>query len=205
MHYKVKSTGSRKRRSNARKSNVTTIVLLPKKRKTTSLARRRSAADRRRGAAQVKNDVKKVLKAAKSEPIPKDLQTRVESHIHALTKDQDADLQVFKAVAAFMFKDPQFATLIEQRYGIVLNKALRIYLRTVGIILEAVLGTWISVAGIFSIALSITKFILYVAWFACIMSVRLVDRLGFVPHWLSQRMTAAKKNSQKQVVLHVIT
>src|SRR5689334_6649104 len=116
--------GPRRRTTTIRKSNVTAVILLPK-RTATLLARRRSGADVA-NAAQVKNDIHKVLKVARKEPIPKILKDRVEGHIHTLTKDHDANLQLFKAVAAFMFKDPHFAAMVEQRYGIVIGKGLTI-------------------------------------------------------------------------------
>jgi len=182
--------------------NATTVVILPKKKASASLGRRQKS--RRRGVVQVKDDVKKALNEVRKETVPQNLRSDVEAQIRKLTKEQDADLKVFKTVAGYMFKDPRFSALIEDRYGVTIGKGLHAYLRTVGVILEAVLGTWISVAGVFSIAMSITKFIFNIVYFSLLMTVRLVDKLGVLPSWLSNRISTSRKSSKGQVLIRIV-
>jgi len=191
------------------KRNSTTVILLPKHHRA-SKGRKRSSISRGRGKTPevVKTEVTKVIKEAKKleKDAPRSLQADMEKKItKELGENQVADLTVFKAVAVHMFKDPRFASIVEDKYGVTLDKVFSVYLRSIGIILEAVLGTWIAVAGVFQVSFNIVKFIYHIVYYVCIMTVAVVHKVAIVPMWLHKRILSRKGSRQSATEVQVVS
>ena len=188
---------SASRRRSRKRANTTTLVILPKRSsRKGSLQRKRSSIKRgKTDVGTVETDVKKALKETQSVKVPKTFKANMEKKIKAEMTEGGADLKTFKAVASIMFKDPEFATMVEKRYGAKLDKAFYVYLRTVGTVLQAVLGTWMAVSEVVWIAMSVTSFVFRIVLWACMLVVKVIDKSGVFPEWLSKRIHKKSKAS----------
>jgi hypothetical protein len=174
----------------SKSKEAATIVMYPTTAKSIS-------AGKSTPVDQIAKDIKKAVKGAKNEKPTVALQKSIEKKIEQETKRKVADLAVFKAVAEHMFHDPHFRAIIEERYGVRLGRQLGIYIRTVGFIIETIFGVWLVVAGPINLSMKVTKFIFHIVFYACIMTVRWLDDVGYIPTWLSQRLRQARTASKK--------
>jgi hypothetical protein len=172
-------------------TNTTTVILYPK---TTVNSK---SLNKQVSTETVAKDVKKAVKGAQNEEPSTELQKSMEHKIKIEIENRAADLAVFKSVAEHMFVDPHFRALIADRYGVHLGRALGIYFRTVGFILEAIFGVWLIVAGPINLSMKITSFIFHIVFYACIMSVRWLNGVGYIPEWLSKRLRQTRIASKK--------
>lgn len=166
-------------------SYKTTVVMYPKSTKGKVLP-----------VKTVATDVNKAVNGNLIEKPTIALERAMEKKIAKEIQNKDVDLAVFKSVAEYMFRDPHFRTMIEERYGVQLGKGLGMYLRTVGFVLETIFGVWLVVAGPIRLTMRVTKFIFNVVFYACIVTVRWLDKVGYVPVWLSKRMKQTRTASK---------
>jgi len=115
-----------------------------------------------------------------------------------------ADLRVLKAVSAVMFSNPYFGQLIESEFGFVIDRGLGIYLRAVGIVLEAMFSLYLVGNGFFKVSMLFSRFIYNIVYYSCWVSVMVVHGVTYhIPKWLVKKIRgrASSKGNKTKVII----